>query len=948
MGLLDADLEQLGSTEFQDLAATLAVAAFGTGLTVMGRGRDGGRDFYYKGPLQWGAAEQWAGYTVFQVKQKERLSADPADDTAWMWDEVRKELNAWCKADKNPRKPLPDQLVFVTNVPLTPYPTSGGHDKIRSKISAYVDGLRDSSRDIDGAARQQREAKLARIARIKRFEFWDRNQLLTLLNLHRGVRRAFKGFLTPGDVLEALKAASDYLPMDELEPGLRAHARSMLTSEGLVRFAEAGHAGGPSVQVHEIAIDLPVVAANAETDSEPTVEREPLIGTVLARGERVLKPSVTQVPGPRHLIVTGDPGNGKTTISRLLTQAYRSAFIGADANLSAEHQRIMDGTSEALVRLGQRLPHHRRWPIRIDLAEYAGERGSLIEDSMMRWIATKVSMRSNVGGVSPAAMVSWQRQWPWLVVFDGLDEVTEPSVRHTVIDRVVDFVNEAEAQDCDLLAVLTTRPIGYTENISPAQFDTIALADLTQAAAVEYGKRVTRIRIGDNLEQYDSVVRQLVRAADDESLRPLLRIPLQVLILSIIIENSAGNLAPDRFSLFYGYYDTVYKRELAKQTTLANILRDHPTQIQQLHERVGAQLQLSSQAGDRAIAALSTDDLEIIAREVLTEAGHNIVPGDRLLGDIVTAARQRLVLLSPKGPHGLGFDVRSLQELMAAMYLTSGDWERVSSGLSGIAASPHWRNTWIFAAGYIFRHQRHLQGQLIALIERIDEDAPGRLGRVVPVGPRLALDLLDDGMARAWPKWWRRLLDHGFEALGAAPSSDLRNVTRALIRFADSGAEQRTAVAERMRAGLAGPRSTRLTVERIQGSIPSVEAQLQVRGLTRGLFAVKKDPSTPYADDPVPDWDGYDEEIATTPGDATLLKSLTGAAQSIRDGYVMSILGSIRELLEEPAAAAALEAALAHVIESEPALQTVLRDHLLPDVWRKPVTPDDLPPANVD
>lgn len=463
---MDADLEQLGSTEFQDLAATLAVATFGPALTVMGRGRDGGRDFYYKGPLQWGAAEQWVGYTVFQVKHKERLSADPAHDTAWIWAEVRKELDAWCKTDKNTRQPLPDQLVFVTNVPLAPYPTSGGHDKIRSNINAYVDGLRDSSRDIDGKARQQREAKLARIAHIKRFEFWDRNQLLTLLNVHQGVRRAFKGLLTPGDVLEAFKAASDHLPMDELEPGLRAHARSMLTSEGLVRFAEAGHAGGPSVQVHEVAIDLPVVAANAEADG-PTAEREPLIGTVLSRGERVLKPSVTQVRGPRHLIVTGDPGNGKTTISRLLTQAYRSAFIGTDANLGAEHQRIMGGTSEALVRLGQRLPHHRRWPIRIDLAEYAVERGSLIEDSMMRWIAMRASMRSNVGAVSPAAMVSWQRQWPWLVVFDGLDEVTEPSVRHTVIDRVVDFVNEAEAQDCDLLAVLTTRPIGYTENNLP-------------------------------------------------------------------------------------------------------------------------------------------------------------------------------------------------------------------------------------------------------------------------------------------------------------------------------------------------------------------------------------------------------------------------------------------------------------------------------------------------
>lgn len=945
---MDADLEQLGSTEFQDFAATLAVAAFGSGLIVMGRGRDGGRDFYYKGPLPWGTAEQWDGYTVFQVKQKERLSADPLADQSWLWSEVRKELNAWCRTDQNKREPLPDQLVFVTNVALTPYPTSGGHDKIRSQINLYVDALRDASRDIDSVAKQQREAKLERIGHIKRFEFWDRNQLLVLLSRYRGIRLAFKGFLTPGDILEVLKATSDHLPMDELEPGLRAHARSMLTADGLVRFAEAGHAGGPSVQVHEVAIDLPIVAAGTGIDREPVEERKPLLGTVLARAERVLKPSMSQLQGPKHLIITGDPGNGKTTISRLLTQAYRSAFIGAGTNLSAEHQRIIEGTNEALVRLGQQPPHHRRWPIRIDLAEYASERGTLVEDSMMRWISKKVSMRSNVGDVTPVAMVAWQRQWPCLVVFDGLDEVTEPSVRHTVIDRVVDFVNEAEAQDCDLLAVLTTRPIGYTENISPAQFDTIALADLEPDAALEYGKRVTSIRIGQNVEQYDSVVRQLTRAADDESLRPLFRTPLQVLILSIIIENSAGNLAPDRFSLFYSYYDTVYKRELAKQTSLANILRDNPTQIQQLHERVGVDLQMRSQAGNRATAALTADDLKTIAREVLTEAGHDILVGDRLLDDIVRAAEQRLVLLSPKGPHGLGFDVRSLQELMAAMYLTSGDWERVSLGLTAVAASPHWRNTWIFAAGYIFRHQRHLQSHLIDLVECVDEDATGRLGRVVPVGPRLALDLLDDGMARAWPKWWKRLLDHGFRALDEAPSSDLRNLTRALIRFADSGPEHQTAVAERMRGSLAGPPATRLAVEKMKESIPSVEAQLRVRDRTRGLATVKKDPAVPLVDNPIPDWDAYAQEIATTPADGTLLQSMTDVAQHIKDGHAQFIMGSIRELLEDPGGAAALEAALTHVIKSKPVLQTVLRDQVLPDVHRKPISPKDLPPTLVD
>jgi hypothetical protein len=76
--------------------------------------------------------------------------------------------------------------------------------------------------------------------------------------------------------------------------------------------------------------------------------------------------------------------------------------------------------------------------------------------------------------------------------------------------------------------------------------------------------------------------------------------------------------------------------------------------------------------------------------------------GDDLLERIFNAATQRLVLIAPRGHHGFGFDVRPLQELSAARYLTNGEFDDVASRLRSIAASPHWRNTWIFAAGRVF------------------------------------------------------------------------------------------------------------------------------------------------------------------------------------------------------------------------------------------------------
>ena len=45
------DLEQLGPTGFQDLAAALAIKEFGADIEVMGPAVTAGRDLYYKGQL---------------------------------------------------------------------------------------------------------------------------------------------------------------------------------------------------------------------------------------------------------------------------------------------------------------------------------------------------------------------------------------------------------------------------------------------------------------------------------------------------------------------------------------------------------------------------------------------------------------------------------------------------------------------------------------------------------------------------------------------------------------------------------------------------------------------------------------------------------------------------------------------------------------------------------
>ncbi|SBW24504.1 hypothetical protein FDG2_4184 [Candidatus Protofrankia californiensis] len=937
------NLEQLGAVGFQDLAAALTVATFGSGVQVMGAGRDGGRDLYHRGPLIWKRIEEqlgevWDGYTVFQAKHKAELAARPTDNVSWLWGQIRAELNAW--ASHSDRQDVPDYLLVITNVSLTPTPGSGGHDLTAVVLEKYVEGLRDGSRDLDGQAEAGRKAKLARISKIKKLRVWDGNQIQTLLTVHGGVRQAFPAFLAPADIFASLPELVDKLPLDKLEPGLRAHARTTLMGEGFLYFDEAGSGDGRGIPVHEVAIDLPVTYDDG-------TRRSTALHHVLNRAEHILKPKITTQKRPRHLVLAGAPGNGKTTISKFLVQIFRASMLNGAANLSADHVVTIAGVARALARLGCSLPRHRRWPMRIDLAEYAEEGGLNEDETLLRWIARKVSKRSNAGEVVPWALQSWMRQWPWLLVLDGLDEVTEPLVRKRLIERVTEFVNDAEAENCDVLVVLTTRPVGYTENIAPTQFERIDLDYLELPEAIRYGTLATQVRLGTDADRIERVTRQLRKAADDEALRHLLRTPLQVLILTIIVDG-AGHLAPDRYSLFWGYYDTVFKRERAKIGGLHHLLQEHEQQIQELHQRVGFELQVRSEAGDRSTATLTAEELRQITWHVLNDVDFQPSGKDAgLVESIFSAATRRLVLLAPRGDNnGYGFDVRSLQELMAAMHLTTGPLDKVIARLRTAGPSPHWRNTWLFAAGRLFATpQPHQHEAVVHLVQSIDEAADDRLATAVPIGPRLALEIVEDGMARSIPKWRDPLIAHGLRVLDEPPAADISAITRGLVRFADTGDDQRCLVADALRDALGNHPISADTATKVQELIPAIAREAGTRPAVQELAHVLRRPNVPPPSEQAPAWDEFNDEIATYPASETTLAVLRPAADALQqiaqqEETDADAIDAIIAALADTEAAKALASALTHILPREAALMRILRDIVLPTQHRRPIGAD--------
>ena len=362
-------------------------------------------------------------------------------------------------------------------------------------------------------------------------------------------------------------------------------------------------------------------------------------------------------------------------------------------------------------------------------------------------------------------MREWLREWPWLLVLDGLDEVADPDNREKALTAISEFQLDATSWGADLLVVATTRPQGYRDEL-PSRFYEHFDLDLMQTTnALEFSKHLVGIRFADDPEMHDRVLARLGAAAADPQTARLMRTPLQVTIMSILLERRSK--APrDRYGLFEAYYTTLYEREVAKGTPVARLLDDHRADVDVVHERIGLLLQQRAQHAGEAEARLARDELRRVALERLLDEEHPKNEADRLADAITRAATDRLVMLVGLTGDTVGFEVRSLQELMAARSLFHGGDEHLIRRLHAIAPSAHWRNTWLFAVSRVFTEREPLRDHVVAMLHWLDSDSP--LAHALLPGARLATELLDEDLTVAQPKYRRLLLVHALTLLRAS------------------------------------------------------------------------------------------------------------------------------------------------------------------------------------
>ena len=757
----DYRLDRLSPRLFEHMVQGLAVGAISSTVTPFGDGPDGGREATFKGSTSYGTeGDFWNGYGIIQAKFHIRPQ-DTTRDAAWARRELRKEL---AQFNKN-KRPTPDYYIYAVNVVLTP-----GEGQGKDSVKAILD-------------------QFATKHKLKGVDLWDYDKIRVLLDRDEKVRNSYLAWILPSDVLAALCAnlrttERDYYPL------ILRYLQRELISDQYAQLEQAGHSADEAIPLSQVFLDLSTSRtppAVEDIDYEETNSTR-FVATIIQDAGASFKTSDDDDEGPvpersslrsarakpgRYVLI-GGPGQGKTTVGQYVCQVFRYALLNdvPPRLLSADTRSAIDGFNRQWQHDKPLIPKARRLPFRVVLGDLARSLAEQETSSLLEYLARKFSANS-ASAISGNEIERIMTEYPSIIILDGLDEVPSSTNREALMNVVSSFLVDVAAGSLDVMLLATSRPQGYNEEFSPRQYAHHYLLPLSAEDALKYGRQLAKNRFGGGNERYSKVVERIERAAHNPATARLMHTPLQVTILTLLVDR-IGTPPEERWALFSAYYRLIFERETERDIESVAVLKTHSIDIDAIHRRVGLALQVESERSGGTDARLTVDQFSKIVDDYLEEEGNQQPLRDKLKAQIIEAAGNRLVFLVGLESGQVGFEIRSLQEFMAAEGLMEGPDAVVQDRLKEVASSGHWRNVFLFAAGQCFSVRRYLRDTIEAICVDLNEDANAAF-RMLHVGSALALDLLEDGPARKQPTKRRSLTRLAVQLLGL-PQQEARRL----------------------------------------------------------------------------------------------------------------------------------------------------------------------------
>ncbi|MCP4545590.1 MAG: SUMF1/EgtB/PvdO family nonheme iron enzyme [bacterium] len=423
------------------------------------------------------------------------------------------------------------------------------------------------------------------------------------------------------------------------------------------------------------------------------------------------------------LVILGDPGAGKTTFLKFV--ALRLALGQGDS-----------------LGLGKRLP------VLVPLSAYAN---ALAADDVRLDDFIAAYFHDTVGADLPIAPMLDEafKQGTAMILLDGLDEVKDPSLRHVVVERVVNFYTIHRRAGNKF--VLTSRIVGYRAVRPTAEaLHECTLIDFEDSEIDTFVTRWTSAV--EKQAQGDSAVAQadakrerrdlLDAIQHNPGVRRLAANPLLLTILALM--KRQGVTLPERRVELYDQY----VRTLLSSWNRARGLGRPPVRDLDVVQtvRILAPLALWMHQENPGVGLVKRQDLRRRLESIYTERGEP---------DPEAAARQFLIdvrehagILLERGPGEYGFIHLTFEEYLAAMAIAlqgQGDCRPIVDFIGSHVGDAPWREVSLLAIAYVGIIQQ-LDRVAGDVVQSLVAERPGDPGEAVVLAGDAVLDVGTGGV----------------------------------------------------------------------------------------------------------------------------------------------------------------------------------------------------------